>query len=67
MIFEITKPIIAMLHVECNSKEDAIIWVNKIVVSVENENGKPISSNKFRYFEAETINSEIKIIEKLNV
>lgn len=63
MIFEITKPIIATLRVECNSKEEALNWVGKIVATIENENGNPISSNQIEYFEAETAIAEVEIVE----
>ena len=63
MIFEITKPIVATLRVECNSKEEAMDWANKIVATIEDENGGSISPDKVAYFEAETEISEIKITE----
>lgn len=61
MIFKIIKPITATLRVECNSEEEAINWANKIVATIEDENGNSISPNEVDYFEAETITSEIKI------
>ena len=63
MIFEITKPITATLRVDCNSEEDAINWANKIVATIEDENGNFISPDDVDYFDAETITSEIKIIK----
>ena len=63
MIFEITKPITATLRVECNSKDEAIDWANRIVATIDDENGESINANKVEYFEAETTISEMKIIE----
>jgi hypothetical protein len=62
MLFEITKPITAFLKVECNTREEAEAWANKIVVTLENENGTPVLSNTFIAFESETIVSEVGII-----
>ena len=63
MIFEITKPIVATLRVECSSREEAIDWANKIVATIEDENGNSINPDKVAYFEAEAEISEIKITE----
>lgn len=61
MLFEITKPITATLRVRCNSEKEAINWANKIVATIEDENGNSISPNEVDYFEAETTTSEIQI------
>jgi hypothetical protein len=62
-IYKISKPIITTLWVECGSEVEAMNWADKIVATIEDENGVFISSNAIRYFEAEAIKSEVKILE----
>jgi hypothetical protein len=59
--FEINKTVICQLIVDCKDSEEARSWADKIVVSIEDEKGDIISSDKFDSFEAETIESEIII------
>ena len=59
--FEIEKPITTTLTVECGSKEEAINWANKIVATIEDENGNYIRSEKIISFEADVNASEIKV------
>jgi hypothetical protein len=63
MIFEITKPITVTLKVNCNTKEEAAAWANKIVANIEDDEGNLILSNEFIDFEAETITSAVKIVQ----
>lgn len=59
--FEINKTINCNLIIDCVDISEAQIWANKIVASIEDENGEIIDSSNFESFEAETIISEIKI------
>ena len=63
MLFEIKKPMTAFLTIECNSKEEAEAWANKIVATLEHEDGSFVSSNEFIYFESETVVSGVSIME----
>lgn len=66
-LFEIVKPITATLRVECNSQEEALIWSEKIVATLEDENGNIVFQNEIISFEAETINSTIEISETTDI
>ena len=60
-LFEIIKPITATLTVECASKEEAINWANKIVATIEDENGNDVQTEEVVSFEADARVSEIKV------
>ena len=60
-LFEIEKPITAILTVECASKKEATNWANKIVATIEDEYGYDIQSEKIISFEADVKVSEIKV------
>ena len=60
-LFEITKPITAIITVECESEKEAINWADKIVADIADENGKQIRSKKIVSFEAEVKDSEITV------
>jgi hypothetical protein len=63
-IFEIKKPLIATLRVECSSREEALSWADRIVATIEDENGNPVGADQVDYFEAETTLSEILITKE---
>jgi hypothetical protein len=52
---------VAVLQVECNSKEEAQLWADKIVVTLENHNGHSMSSDEIIDFETEITPSKISI------
>lgn len=60
--FEITKPLLATLVVDCASREEAELWANKIVVSMEDENGEQVEDG-YVYFEADASVREMRIEE----
>ncbi len=60
-LFEITKPIMTTLVVECASEQEAINWVDKIVASIEDEDGNLLHSKKIVSFEADVKISKVKI------
>ncbi len=60
-VFEITKPITTTLTVECASEEEAINWANKIVATIEDENGNNMQSEEIVSFESDVKVSEIKV------
>ena len=62
-LFEIRMPITATLVVECGSTEEAMNWADKIVATLEDENGDTISPNEVYDFAADAVLSEIKISE----
>lgn len=60
-LFEITKPIIAALTVECASEKEAMNWAERIVADIQDENGNALESKEIISFEVEAKNSEIDI------
>ena len=62
-LFEITKPVIVTLTVECASEKEAMKWAEKIVVDIQDENGNALESEEIISFEADVKISEIKIEE----
>ncbi len=62
-LFEITKPIIVTLTVECASEKEAMNWAEKIVADIQDETGNALESEEIISFEADVKISEIKIEE----
>jgi hypothetical protein len=62
-LFEITKPIVTTLIVDCCSEQEAEIWANTIVASLEDLNGQYIESNEIVSFDADVDISQIKILK----
>ncbi len=60
-LFEITKPLTAILLVESETEQEAINWVDKIVADIQDENGIQIQSKSVISFEADVKVSEIRI------
>ena len=60
-LFEIIKPLIVTLTVECASEKEAMNWAEKIVADIQDENGNALESEEIISFEAETTAQQIGI------
>ena len=63
-VFLITKPMMAYLQVDFKDEAEARAWSERIVATLEDENGKPIPPDAVYDFEADHYPAEI-IIELL--
>ena len=52
--FQITKTMTAQLVVHCDDEDQARSWADKIVATLEDENGKPVEPSPEIDFEAST-------------
>ena len=59
-LFEIRKSIDTILVVDCASEQEAASWANKIVATIEDEDGLPIESDMIVSFEASSKISDLE-------